>query len=175
MIQKGRFCNMKKKEKNVSEYITETLLEILTEKTLNEISISELTDKANVSRVSFYRNFNSKNEIIEKYLYTITNNFINEYDISYLNTELQEYITILFNHLYQFKDFAIVLNNNNMLHLIKNQFDRIFESKYKKTLEPYQLYFISGGLYNIYYHWLINGCPETPQELSNKLTDLLLK
>ena len=61
---------MKKKEKNVSEYITEALLELLTEKNLNEISISELTDKANVSRVSFYRNFNSKNEIIEKYLYT---------------------------------------------------------------------------------------------------------
>ena len=70
MIQKGRFFNMKKKEKNVSEYITEALLELLTEKNLNEISISELTDKANVSRVSFYRNFNSKNEIIEKYLYT---------------------------------------------------------------------------------------------------------
>ena len=37
--------------------------------------------------------------------------------------------------------------------------------------EEYNYYFVSGGLYNIYYNWLISGCKETPEELANMFMD----
>ena len=41
----------------VMESLTEALIQLMRKKPLAEIKISELCDKAGVSRVSFYRNF----------------------------------------------------------------------------------------------------------------------
>lgn len=49
----------------VREKISKTILEILGEKLITEVKISELTDRANVARASFYRNFNSIDEVLD--------------------------------------------------------------------------------------------------------------
>lgn len=41
---------------------------MLKTKTLSSISITELTNKAGVSRMAYYRNFDSKEEIFSSYL-----------------------------------------------------------------------------------------------------------
>ena len=56
---------MRKKKMSVKDRISQTLLSILGEKKLAEIRISELTDRANVARASFYRNFNSFDEVLD--------------------------------------------------------------------------------------------------------------
>ena len=61
MIQKMEECNIvNNNEKNsyVKEQITKALLILLKEKELKDISVSEITTVAHVSRVSFYRNYN---------------------------------------------------------------------------------------------------------------------
>ena len=49
-----------KRELSVAQYITNSLFELMKAKPYNDISITEITDKAKVNRVSFYRNFTSK-------------------------------------------------------------------------------------------------------------------
>lgn len=61
-----------------------------------------------------------------------------------------------------------------MIHYIKDEFDRIFSSKAKNKQEQYHYYFISGGLYNIYFYWIKTGCKETPKELSNLFIDFYI-
>ena len=56
----------KKRELSVSDYITNSLFELMKKKPYADISITEITDKAKVNRVSFYRNFISKEDIIDK-------------------------------------------------------------------------------------------------------------
>ena len=60
----------KKQETNafVKECITEALLQLMKEKTLYEIAITEIVERAGVARVSFYRNFTSKENVIEQHL-----------------------------------------------------------------------------------------------------------
>ena len=53
------------KKTAVREKISKTVLQILGEKKITEIKISELTDRANVARASFYRNFNSIDEVLD--------------------------------------------------------------------------------------------------------------
>ena len=43
-----------------------SLLQLLEKKELAKITISELVNRAGVSRASFYRNYNSKEEILEE-------------------------------------------------------------------------------------------------------------
>ncbi len=48
----------------VVEQITTTLIALLEERSLEEISISELCTRAQVGRASFYRNFSSKEDVL---------------------------------------------------------------------------------------------------------------
>lgn len=41
----------------VKNFITEALIKLLKNKTLDKITITEITNKAGVGRASFYRNF----------------------------------------------------------------------------------------------------------------------
>lgn len=60
MVQSRRKCpTMGNQERNtyVCNAITEALLEMLKTRSLDSIRIGEITEKAQVSRNSFYRNF----------------------------------------------------------------------------------------------------------------------
>ncbi|MCM1083912.1 MAG: TetR/AcrR family transcriptional regulator [Clostridium sp.] len=158
----------------VKDYITDALIKLLNKKTLDKISITEIVNVAGVGRVSFYRNFESKEDIIDKYLTKITDEFIDVSGINFKTNDTKTYISILFKHLEKYKDFAYNLYKSNNLHLIEKQFRRIFEMR-NYDYNEYKRQFYIGGIYNIYQYWLINGCKETPEEMANNLVDLLQK
>ena len=56
----------------VIESMTEALMQLMRIKPLSEISISELCEKAGVSRLSFYRNFTSMDDILVQHLTACT-------------------------------------------------------------------------------------------------------
>ena len=60
--------NMNNEQKNtyVNRQITFALLELLKEKPIADISIRELTQKAQIGRVSFYRNYQTKEDILKE-------------------------------------------------------------------------------------------------------------
>nr|WP_319487342.1 IS3 family transposase [uncultured Caproiciproducens sp.] len=53
------------------EWLTKALLELMKNKPFQEISISEIAEKADLSRRTFYRSFSSKEEVICFHLQTI--------------------------------------------------------------------------------------------------------
>ena len=56
----------KRKEANlhVKNSIVNALIDLMREKNFEAISVSEITARAGVSRVSYYRNFDSKEDIL---------------------------------------------------------------------------------------------------------------
>ena len=60
--------NMKNEQKNtyVKKQILTALLDLLKEKPLSDTSVSELTSKAEIGRVSFYRNYQNKEDILKE-------------------------------------------------------------------------------------------------------------
>ena len=112
---------------SVKEYITDSLLSLISKTTLDKITVTDIIKKAGVSRVSFYRNFKSKENILEIYLTQITDNFLETSGINFKENDLKTYFTILFKHLYNYKDFSYNLYKSNCLYLVENQFKRIFQ------------------------------------------------
>lgn len=80
-----------KRELSVAEYITNSLFELIKVKPYSEISINEITDNAKVHRASFYRNFSSKEDIIEKWLNRVTVNFIESSKINFKEDSLDDF------------------------------------------------------------------------------------
>ncbi|MDN6617045.1 MAG: TetR/AcrR family transcriptional regulator, partial [Enterococcus sp.] len=63
--------------KNLSqEYITKALLALMEEKAYDEISITEITKKAQLARRTFYLNFSSKQEILDGYFEVLFMDFM---------------------------------------------------------------------------------------------------
>ena len=164
-----------KRELSVAQYITNSLFELMNAKPYNDISITEITDKANVNRVSFYRNFTSKEDIIDKWIKFTTQNFLSKSDISYQKDSTLDYFTKLFTHLEKYKTEAMLIYKANLFNLLKNEFDNNLINLHKKEYGNYKSYFLAGGIFNVYYFWLINGCMETPHQVAEKLVDLMSK
>lgn len=156
------------------QYIAEALIQLMKKKEYSTITNKDITDKAGLSHITYYRNFKNKDEIIKYYLDMITNEFIESKKVNYSPKHFKEYLTILFTHLKDKEDIGLLLYKANCIHFIKDEFDKIFFNKAKTLKEKYNYYFISGGLYNIYYYWLINGCKETPEELANMFMDFYI-
>jgi len=162
-------------EKYVDKYITEALFNLMKKKDFNSISITEICNKAGTGRMSFYRNFDSKEDIIKKWITNTTDNFLNESDISYKNDTTKDYFIKLFSHLEKYKSEAYLIYKANLFNLLKNEFDNKLINLHQKEYENYKSYFIAGGIFNVYYFWLINGSKENPEELANKMVNLLEK
>ena len=177
MKQRRLFCNIMKtqKEKYVEEYIISALFKLMERKTYESISITEITNKAGVGRISFYRNFDSKEDIVKKWIHTTTEKFLQDSNLSYKEDTLEEYFTKLFIHLNHYKKETSLIYQAGLIHLLKDEFESTFFKRNKTNYEDYKSYFIIGGIFNIYYYWLINRYRETPQELTSKLVDLLAK
>lgn len=149
------------------KYIAEALISLMKKKDYASITNKEITDKAGLSHITIYRNFKSKDDIIKYYLNNITDIFIKTSKIIYTPNDFTSYIIKLFTHLESYKDIGILLYKSDMIHYLKDQFDRSFLSKAKNSNETYHYAFVSGGLYNLYYYWIKNNFKESPQELAN--------
>jgi len=169
-------CIMKiKREALVGEYITEALLILMKKEAYREISITEICAKAGVTRMSFYRNFESKEDVLRRWIAGVTERFLAASEISYKEDTAEEYFTKLFTHLERYKGICDALYRADLIYLVKEQFDRVLVELHHEDYDDYKSYFLSGGIYNVFLLWLINGAKERPQELAKRLDRLLVK
>lgn len=155
-------------------YLAEALILLMREKDYAKITNKDITDRAGLSHITIYRNFKTKDEIIKYYISNLTDNFIKESKIAYDPDNFKEYLIKLFTHLEKNKDIAILLYNADMIHYLKDEFDQIFLKKAANKIQRYHYSFISGGLYNIYYFWIKDGCRESPEELADLFNEFYI-
>lgn len=152
--------------------LAETVFLLMKTKPYEQISIQDIVDKAGFSRMAYYRNFKSKDEVVQYYLHKITQDFLDRTKINLLTVDLRKFFVTVYTHLTNVKDIGLLLLKNNILHFAKTEFDKIFYNKAQNKRELYNYLFISGGLFNIYQVWLEQGCIETPEELADLLIDV---
>ena len=164
-------CIIMDNEKNsyVTKAITNALLELLNEKDMNEISISEITSKAQVGRVSFYRNYKNKEGIIERYIFSIVNQWKNENETE--NASPSDVLKKLFDHLIEYKAFYTMLYQKKLFHIFRDVLKEIITSKKEplSNVEAYATAFISYGIYGWIEEWLARGMKESAEEIYSLL------
>ena len=166
--------NDKDKNSYVKTKITATLLELLKEKELDKISISEITVKAEVSRVSFYRNYENKEDIIKEYI-SLT---INEWNKKHHKTNERsedEMLGDIFSYITEYKDFFLLLKDRKLFYLIK---DFIIAGLGPKAEYPnftaYTAAFIANGIYGWIEEWFARGMQESGEEMTKLLKNINL-
>ena len=154
----------------VKEKITETLIRLLKEKQLTDISISEIIQEAQVSRNSFYRNYSEKEDILRDRIRTLLTDWKAAYDKTGKDSNSELYQS-LFTHLKEHRDFYLLLRERHLFHL----FQQVYLSLYGppedlNNITAYIVSFISYGTYGWIEEWMKRGMHDTPEEMAALLS-----
>jgi len=158
-----------------ADYITQALLYLMGKKDYRDITVTEICGKAGVTRMSFYRSFESREDVLRRWISSVTDRFLLESGISYRDDSGREYFTKLFTHMQKYGAECLLLHRAGLIHLVKEQFDRVFLEVHRGEYDEYKSYFLSGGVYNVFLLWLMNGLRESPEEMAERLEGLLVK
>lgn len=164
-----------KREAFVDVYITEALLCLLKKKEYKDISITEICKKAGVTRMSFYRNFEDKEDIMRKKVRKVTESFLKDSAINYQEDTTHKYFIKLFAHMECQKELCDALYKAGLIQIVKDEFDRVFLDIHRYEYNNYKSSFLSGGIFNIFLVWFLNGCKESPEEMAEQLESILIK
>jgi len=95
--------NNEQKNSYVKEQITKTLLLLLETKNIDDISISELTNAAEIGRVSFYRNYKSKEDILRQEAGRLLTQWGSIFQTMSSNDEYNSFFVSLFDFIQQLR------------------------------------------------------------------------
>ncbi len=157
--------------------IMEALLQLMHTQDYNEISITDITRRAGVSRMSYYRNYNSKDEILMDYMYQILREYVQELESSGIQSGFQTYGHILHSlkYLQKYKDYVLCLQKANRSEILLHGLDMymlaVTDTREKTFLEKSRLYYYSGALYNIFTHWIQDGMEADPEAVAQVIYD----
>ncbi|MCH4175943.1 MAG: TetR/AcrR family transcriptional regulator [Streptococcaceae bacterium] len=174
-----------KNNENIQHQLTQeslylALLELMEKESFSKITITKLVNRAGVSRMAFYRNYTSKEDILMQHLDQKFNSYFEEilhlnditfYQIIYLffrYTRLQKrLIRNLVNHNL---DFIILQRYDLYIEQVISLFSFTFDSSYS---EKYLVDFISGGFYKLLIGWAKNDFYETEEVMAQFLQKLI--
>lgn len=162
------------------ECIVTALMQLLKEKPLSAISISELTERAGVSRMTYYRNYQSKEDIFASYL----EEALTAYQKEARELSLDKHIFAVanlyhcFSYFEKHKEFLDSLFKSGLGHLLLDAISQYILNTWYKPEDGIESYYglqaFAGALYNLYISWSANGSKETPAELVKILRRIAL-
>lgn len=165
--------NIRKNKSNifVRECITQSLFKLLEKKAFESITITDIITKAGVSRMGFYRNFVSKEDVIESYILEIFEKTVDEIQkeraLSFKVKNIM--VTTLKTFKYYSGQIKLLLDKNLDWLLFRcycKAFDSLAQNKKHSPVREYSNQMFVGELFNFEMSWLRNGMKQTPEQMA---------
>ena len=158
--------------KNVTSAITNALLELMKTEEYSKISITDIVEKAGLSRVTYYRHFSSKEEVLVRYFKEMKERFMaqNSFQGGAINNEIMV--------LYLFIFFKTNLETNKAIrnaHLeteLLSFLSKEFTDNLPVKLDRYYALFTAGALFNVLINWLDNDCKDPIDEVTKPFIEI---
>ena len=163
--------------------LREGLAELLTEKSIQSITVKELTDKADVHRSTFYANFNDIFDLYNQVEDVVIQELRDILSVEY-NFDTKAFFGVLFRYIEDNKKvcrlvFGRHVNSsffNRIFGLLKDSGIDCWRREYNlavpaEALEPYVYFFLSGSL-GLVGEWVARDFERPADELLTMLADL---
>lgn len=183
-METGRICMGEKVDRRVRKTkaaLRAGLMELMQKKSIREITVSELVEKVDINRSTFYLHYNDIYDMLAKIeeelineLMTVTIKHKNEY----YDEKIQIYLTEIFTILLDNMDICNLLMSphgdikfiNNVKYLIKEKITQttieVLDGIQTVNEIEYACSFYIGGCLGIVEKWLTEGTKETPGQLA---------
>lgn len=167
---------------SVKNEIGNAVMQLMTEKTYMEITVTDIVKKASVARASFYRNFDSIDDVINLIIDEATDEMVEDVFPLLTSSDERKWREFLFNHFYRFKkhkkdmqkmrfeNIAMIFTKINSQILQKEM------STQSETIQDKYLVIGKWGLINnILRKWIDTGANETPEEMIDYIMSFITK
>ena len=159
---------------HTKDLISLALVQTMLKKEYENITIKEICHRAGVSRMSFYRSYNSKDDIFLDFCDARFEEFYSEYLRNPYLT-LEEFIVSMFRFFKKYFRQLLILRRAGKETILINQFNGYI--KYliahntsdiiqAQVRNPVIGPMFGGGLYNVLMIWLDTGMEKTPEEMT---------
>ncbi|AIQ13749.1 TetR/AcrR family transcriptional regulator [Paenibacillus durus] len=157
-------------------WLIEALLELMKHKTYSQITISEIAEKAQLARRTFYRNFKSKDEVLNGYVQKLCEEYIERLQAEPTLT-VYNMAKVYFTFWEKHMDFLMRLENNDLLHLLLQKYNQYLPVIHRTVVpltEPgphtamakYIMAFSAGGFWNSLIQWIREERREAPEQMA---------
>ena len=154
----------------VKECIATALIELMKVRDYNSITITDITKKAGVSRMAYYRNYSSKEDILNQYMDELGNAIHEKVSKHITREELHDYYKSLFEQLGVHRDLGLTAHRAHLselilLHINKNM-ALTFPPDSSTPSARYRHFYMAGAFYNVLMEWLKNGMQESSDQMA---------
>ena len=165
----------------VVDQIEQAFYDLMKEKDYTNITVTDIIKRAQVSRASFYRHFNSIGEILEYSLRKLFDRVSDEVIPLLVSSNEKEIREFLFAYTYQnmamHEMLAACLPSNTAVILSRSMTYMQYNGSLTKDMSPeekYRLYARSGVINSILMKWLADGKEESVEEIVNQILRFIM-
>ncbi|GGE32672.1 AcrR family transcriptional regulator [Pullulanibacillus camelliae] len=164
--------------------ISQALLQLMEEKPFHKISIKEITATAELVRKTFYRNFQTKEDVLKEYITELMKEAEQQFESLDALTPYAM-ANIYFKFWQKHRHFLKLLQQNDLFVIVLKQLDDyvpFINSRYKSdliqefddTFIEYYNVFNTAGIWHMLEKWISRGTKETPEQLAQIYSDITL-
>ncbi|AKP03864.1 TetR/AcrR family transcriptional regulator [Companilactobacillus pabuli] len=175
---------MDRRTKKTQNAIKQAFLELLQQKPINKITISEITDKVDIGRGTFYIHYTDIFDLQNKIIAETISDLENIFDLNYPDSHEEDFHEIairLINYISKHKMiFKILYKNgdeNKLAFLIKKIFTKKImkqeQLEVKNIQDQIEVRFFIAGLTGVISDWVFDNIEVKDQELIEILTQLM--
>lgn len=142
------------------------------------ITITDITRRANVSRMAFYRNFTSKEDVVQRFIASVGQQVVEEVEHSTKISTMQDYFAVLFKRIGKYSAVILGLCRANLGEMILSYLNcHLFGTPIRrKTIrfDRYKSRFFAGAFYNVMTEWIITGMKESAENMAKFCSDYIV-
>ena len=173
-ISEKSLANLKKYNQESNQITRESLeislMQLLEKKELKKITISELVERAGVSRAAFYRNYSSKEQILEEIFKNTVRGITDKLEEFNFKTEMYQIWLFLFKEAKKEArviSLAIDYNFEKMLTQAVFDFLEKRNRNAKKTTNSYMNSFWSSAVVSVLSKWIKDGMKVPAEKIAS--------
>ncbi len=166
--------------------ITETLLQLMKTYSYKDITVKQIILESQVARKTFYRNFLSKDDVLDANIDSIMQQYI--CSLRQLpSCQLSNILDVIFQFCIQNKDFLFQLRDNHLMHLLLNKWNIFIPMVHTQIASPehplfqtfsaeqieYIIAFNVGAIWNVIMKWVEHDMKEPPEVIKKTLLKYL--
>lgn len=160
--------NVTRMQKQTKHWIKDSLIELLKDYDLEEITVKQIVATANISRPTFYRYYATKEEVLKE----LINDVIQGYAVTAMEkniTTFDEMLKVFLDYFQKKQSIIKVLIRAHLTDYFISAFTKGFVEKMDEFPAPWRnwktdlqislgVQFATGGLINILIGWIATGC-----------------
>lgn len=154
----------------IKDCMADALEKLMETRHLKDISVEEITDLAGVGRATYFRNFNSKYEVVAYKQIKEWKAYRDEHELFPSNEFNYDKTLMFWQFQYKVRERTRLRfsDPDGNMHIFSIVVKEVFAPEDGNEYEDsYKIAFFSYGLMGLLQKWLENGFKETPEEMVN--------